>query len=281
MLLTHELLTNPHVNETTRLAHELLCLHVLCKFEHLVDRHLICTVNISPEEGHVAAMTLVELTDMDGVFEWFLIETISLVVKSGMVVKLIDLELPKSFLAQPFLQDFHFKELLADLGHTVRAGHLLLAFWAPHEVEGDALGTPTMLKHVSDTASMENVAAIELCLRCLTEGAAADTAVVMLGDFVSWATGDLEAGHACFFTLAASAGVPAVELFATELDLVVRLEGRDCGVHLEHDDAAIAFVDLGHCDACVVNADVLYHLVLCKVVCFIVIRVYSDRPFIP
>lgn len=109
---------------------------------------------------------------------------------------------------------------MSDLWHRVGTIEVLLAARALHEVEGNALGAPSVAQKLSDAARMEDVAAVELQAGLLAEGVATYLAVVELGNLIARSALDLEAGKVFVFCLsfAATTGVSAVKLVVAGSD---------------------------------------------------------------
>lgn len=79
-----------------------------------------------------------------------------------MVLPIVQLDLFESFLSESLLEHFHGGDLLTDFWHRVCAFDILLAAWALHKVESDALGAPTMAQEFSNAASVEDMATFKL-----------------------------------------------------------------------------------------------------------------------
>lgn len=202
------------------MAHKLLLFHVLLL--GLLSELLVLAVDIPAEEGGVAALAFIEFAHVQGVLKRFLIESIGWVIEFLVVLKhVVLLELFQRVLAKSALEYAHGSELLSDLWHRVGTVEVLLAARALHEVEGDALGAPSMAQKLSDAARMEDVAAVELHAGLLAEGVAADLAIVELGSLIARSALDLEAGKVLVLRLsfATGAGVSAVKLVVAGSDL--------------------------------------------------------------
>ena len=184
VLLASVLFTDAHVIQPAALAHKLLLFHV--QLLGLLSELLVLTVDIPTEEGGVAALTFIEFAHVQGVLKRFLIESISRILESLVVLKhVVLLELFQGVLAKSALENAHGSELLSDLWHRVGTVEVLLAARALHEVEGDALGAPSMAQKLSDAARVEDVAAVELHAGLFAEGVAADLAIVELGSLIA------------------------------------------------------------------------------------------------
>ena len=180
MLLAGVLLADSHVGKSAALAHKLLFFHVL--LVGLLGKLLVLAVNVATEEWAMAALALIKFAHVQGVLKRLLIETICWILQSRVVLEhIVLLKFFQGILTKSALENAHGREFLSDLRYRVGAIQVLLAAWALHEIEGDALCAPSMAQEFSDAACVEDVATVELHARLIAKSMAANLAIVKLG----------------------------------------------------------------------------------------------------
>lgn len=159
VLHTVELFADAKVDQPAVLAHQLFLFHFILLLV-FVDGELGLAVDIATEERTVAARALIELTRVQSIIEWLLVEAVSFVIKSWVPVHFVSLYLFEGHLSESNLQNAHSLELHTDFRDTISPLNLMLAARALHEVEGDSLGTPAVAEKLSDAVGVEDVPAV-------------------------------------------------------------------------------------------------------------------------
>ena len=236
---------------------------------------LVLAVDIAAEKRIMTARAFIKLTDVQSVLKRLVVESICWVFQSLAVKLAVLLQLLESILAKPAFEDAHLSDFCSNLWNCVKSVHIVLAARALHEVESNTLCTPAVAKELSKAVSVEDVPAIELQAGLVSQGTAADVAVVKLSDLVARSALDLEAGQMIVIVLsfAAAAGVAAIMLMSTGTDLSNRLELGDSAALSIHHREELSFllsVDEVFLCACTVDTNEISefnHLLFCVFFC--------------